>query len=341
MPDPISPAISWLQRLPKIELHLHLEGAIPLEVLWTLVQKYGGNAEVLSMECLQSKFQYRDFPQFIETWVWKNQFLRQYEDFTYIAEAVARDLWQQNIFYVEAFFSPRDLYRYGLRTQGITEAIRKGLDCVEGVKVALVADLVRNYGPEQRERTLAEVAEVKSQGVIRIGICGSEQAYPPEPYQPVFDQARKLGFHTTAHAGEAAKASSIWGAVKSLHVERIGHGTRAAEDPALVDTLAEQQHAIALCPLSNLRTGVVADLKSLAMRRFFDKGMLITINTDDPKMFKNSLVEEYDMLMKVHRFSRSEIKILILNAVQASWMAASQKRTLINTFQMMPAWQEV
>jgi adenosine deaminase len=340
MSGSISNPLNWLHLLPKAEIHLHLEGAIPLEALYTLVQKYEGNAKTTSLQTLESKFKYQDFPHFIETWVWKNQFLRQYKDFTFIAEAVARDLARQNILYVEAFFSPPDFYRYGLQTQPLTEAIRKGLSRVPEIEVALVADLVRNYGPEQGQRTLHEIVEVKSEGVIGIGIGGSEQIAPPEPYQHVFDLARKLGFHTNAHAGEAAGAQSIWGAVQSLQVERIGHGTRAEEDPALVSYLAEKQLPIEMCPLSNLRTGVVSSLKSHPVRRFFDKGLLITINTDDPKMFNNSLAEEYNLLLDEHGFTPKEIKTLILNTLKASWMPETRKQTLANAFQTHPAWQE-
>jgi adenosine deaminase len=121
---------TWFERLPKVELHVHLEGAIPIDALWKLVRKYGGDALVLSKEMLRRRFEYRDFPHFIETWVWKNQFLREYEDFTYIAEALARDLVSQTIRYAEVFYSPPDFIRHGLETQPITEAIRRGLEAV-------------------------------------------------------------------------------------------------------------------------------------------------------------------------------------------------------------------
>ena len=112
---------SWFERVPKVELHLHLEGAIPHDALWQLVQKYGGDPSVPDLEALERRFEYQDFSHFIETWIWKNRFLREYEDFTLIAEAVARDLAGQNIRYVEAFFSPSDFFHHGLETQKITD----------------------------------------------------------------------------------------------------------------------------------------------------------------------------------------------------------------------------
>lgn len=134
---------TWFERVPKVELHLHLEGAIPYEALWQLIQKYGGEPSVPTLSALQQRFEYRDFPHFIDTWVWKNQFLREYKDFTFIARHVAQDLKQQNIRYVEAFYSPGDFARSGLKTQQLTEAIRRGLSQVSGIEVALVADLQR------------------------------------------------------------------------------------------------------------------------------------------------------------------------------------------------------
>ena len=169
--------MNWFQRVPKVELHLHLEGAIPYPALWDLVQKYGGAPDLPNLGMLKQKFIFRDFPHFIEMWVWKNQFLREYEDFTFIAEAVARDLACQNIRYVEAFYSPADFACHGLTVQQLTTAIRTGLARVPEIEVALITDFVRDLGPETAIRTLAEVSEVRDQGVIGVGIGGSEQLY--------------------------------------------------------------------------------------------------------------------------------------------------------------------
>jgi adenosine deaminase len=170
------------------------------------------------------------------------------------------------------------------------------------------------------------VHEVKDQGVIGIGIGGSEQDHPPEPFAAVFETARQLAFHTTAHAGEAAGAGSIWAAIRSLHVERIGHGTRAHEDEALLNFLAEQQIALEMCPISNMRTGVVPEIARHPIRRYFDKGVLVTVNTDDPKMFGNSLAQEYEALQNDLGFSQDEIRQLIENAVRASWLPSAKKQ---------------
>jgi adenosine deaminase len=326
----------WFDTLPKVELHLHLEGAIPIAALWTLLQKYGGDPDVPDEEALQTRFAYRDFPHFIETWMWKNGFLREYEDFTMIAEAVARDLASQSIRYVEAHYSPPDFARHGLEPQQLTHAIRSGLDRVPGIEIALIADLCRSSSIPDTERRLDALLEVRDLGVVGIGIGGSEHQWPPEPFAPVYKRARRAGFHLTAHAGEAAGPASIWGAIRELGVERIGHGTRASEDPALLEYLVETKLPLEMCPISNVRTGVVPSLSEHPVRDYFDRGIIVTISTDDPKMFGTSLAEEYRSLATTHGFTREEIRRLLVNAIDSSWMPDGRKAALRKELEQQP-----
>jgi len=329
---------SWLTALPKAELHLHLEGAIPLPALWELMQKYGGDPLVASPEALRQRLTYPDFPAFIDAWIWKNGFLRAYEDFTAIAEAAARDLAQQNIVYAEMFFSPSRFTAQGLTPQGLAQAIRRGFDRVAETEVWLIADLVRDDGPDQAARTLRQVQEVQDCGVIGIGIGGSEHHCPPEPFADVYDQARAFGFRTSAHAGEAAGAESVRGALDALAVDRIGHATRAEEDPALIDRLGLSGVPLELCPLSNLATGVISDIAEHPVRRYWDRGLAITINTDDPGMFHNSMVDEFAALHETFGFTPAEIRTLVLNAVRAAWRPSSAAGSLVDRFTADPGW---
>jgi adenosine deaminase len=330
--------MSWFERVPKVELHLHLEGAIPLATLWQLVSKYGGDPSVPSPDALAQRFQYQDFPHFLDTWIWKNGFLREVEDFALIAEAVARDLAAQNVRYAEAHYSPSDFARHGLEPQELTHAIRAGLSRVPQTEVRLIADLVRGRDPKEMGSTLDQVYEVRELGVIGVGLGGAEQQHPPEPYADVFERARQLGFHTTAHAGEAAGAASIWGALRALQVERIGHGTRAYEDPALLEHLAQHQVPLEMCPLSNVRTAVVPSLREHPIGGCFRQGLLVTVSTDDPKMFNNSLALEYELLERELGFTRDEIRSLILNGVRSCWLPAARKETLLAALQADAAW---
>jgi adenosine deaminase len=321
---------SFFKDLPKIELHLHLEGAIPLQILWELVKKYGGHKELGNdIENLRMRFVFRDFPHFIETWVWKNQFLKEYEDFEFMAAGVARDLAAQNIIYAEVFFTPNDHVSKGLELGRIVEAVAGGIKQVgKDIELRLIYDLCRDFGPERGMEQLEKIRDLKGFGIIGIGIGGSEQSYPPEPFAAVYEKARTYGFHTTAHAGEAAGAQSVWGALKTLKAERIGHGTRSFEDPELVAYLKATQVPLEVCPLSNVRTGVVASIAEHPVKRYFEAGLNVCINTDDPKMFHNSLVQEYMCLMDELGFSVGDIRRLLHNAVTAAWCDDEKKRSL-------------
>lgn len=300
-----------------------------MDALWELLCKYGRPADISDLGDLERRFAYRDFPHFLDTWSWKNGFLREYDDFTFIASRVAADLTAQNVVYAEAFYSPGDFARHRLQGQRLTEAIRRGLaQQAGGVTINLVADLVRDYGPERGLRWLREIDEVKHLGVVGIGIGGSEQAFPPEPYAAVYREARERGFRTSAHAGEAAGPESVWGAIQTLEVDRVGHGTRAIEDAQLVALLAERRVPVEACPISNLRTGVVSSLAVHPIRALFDAGVMVTVNTDDPKMFNTSLEDEYEALATHLGFTWPELLALNDHALAAAWCGEEERRRL-------------
>ena len=329
----------WLAALPKAELHLHLEGAIPLDALWTLIQNHGGDAGLANPKDLRRRLTYADFPAFIETWIWKNGFLRSYDDFTFIAEAAARDLARQNIRYAELSFSPARFTQCDLTPQGLAEAIRRGLAAVPAIETWLIADLVRDLGPDNARETVAAIAETREFGVIGIGMGGSEHAVPPAPFAEAFEDARRQGLHTTVHAGEAAGADSVADALDTLAPDRIGHATRAEEDPTLIDRLAAAQIPLELCPLSNLATGVIADIAAHPVRRYWERGLNISINTDDPGMFHNSLAEEYATLIEVFGFTPNDIRSLVTNGLDAAWRPATDGPSLRAMFASEPGWR--
>lgn len=339
--------MDWFDGVPKVELHLHLEGAIPYDALWALVQKYGGHSDVSSLADLKEKFVFRDFPHFIDTWLWKSQFLREYEDFTFIAEAFARSLEEQNIRYAEVHYVPGEhtikghsIARYpkALNESRITEALREGLDKVPGVKVALILDICRDIDPEDSVDTLNQARDLKELGLIGIGLGGSEQSFAPALFSRLFMQAREWGFNTTAHAGEAAGPESIWSALNDLGVKRIGHGTKAIHDLELIEFLWKNNIVLEMCPLSNLRTNVVSDIRVHPIRRFFDYDLFVTVNTDDPFMFNSTLAEEFRTLSQFHNFNKQEIQQLILNGIDGSWLDFDDKESLKSDFKSSPAW---
>jgi len=324
--------MNFYQQIPKIELHLHLEGAIPLPALWQLIQKYGGDPAVSSYSDLENRFVYSDFDQFIETWIWKNRFLREYEDFLLISEHVAGDLASQNIRYAEIFVSPSAFKQYGLTGQEIIRSVHKGINRVKEIKIGLIVDFVRDNGPEQEMKTLYEINEVREYNIIGIGLGGSENHYPPEPFSGLFEKAREFGFKTTAHAGEAAGPGSVRAAIHSLKVDRIGHATRSAEDVNLLKYLSEKRIPLELCPISNLKTGVIPSYKDYPIHDFIEYGIPFSINTDDPKMFGNSLAEEYEMLENSFNFSKQDIPGFIIDSIQTTWLSDEEKDLLSKQF---------
>ena len=315
--------------MPKVELHLHLEGAIPLAAMWRLIEERGGEPGVPSPDALTERFAYRDFGHFIDTWVWKNRFLDSYEAFEFVAAAVAQDLAQQHIVYAEAFFSPSDFGGHGLTPEGLALAIRRGLDPVPGTRVALIVDVVRDTGQQRARRTLDRVAEVADEaGVIGIGLGGSEAEFPPGEFAAVYRAAAAAGLRLTAHAGEAAGPPSVWSALHDLGVERIGHGVRAVEDPALLVHLVEQQIPLEVCPTSNLRTGVVRSWEEHPARDLIAAKALVTLNSDDPAMFDCSLAGEFEAAARHLGCDDPALQRLAGNAIEASWAAPEAKAAL-------------
>ncbi len=317
---------SFIRDLPKVELHLHLEGAIPLDALLVLIEKYKGK-DYITISELQQKFTYTDFSHFLDIWAWKNQFLKEYEDFEYITEQVAIDLASQNIRYAELCFSPTDFRRSNLQPQQIAIAIRKGLNKhSDKITINLITDLVRDE--ENKLPQLKQILEVKDQGIIGIGLGGDEANYPPKLFIEVYEKAKALGFQTTCHAGEAAGPDYIWQAIHDLHIDRIGHGTNAYKDTELVQYLIDNQIPVEMCPISNVRTASVSSLKEHPIYGFYKKGMLVSINTDDPKMFSTTLENEYTSLADTFNLDLIDIYNLAQNSIKSAWCSEDTKMEL-------------
>jgi adenosine deaminase len=318
--------ITFLDGIPKVELHIHLEGSIPIETLWELIKKYNGDKQIEHIDKLRKKFIFTDFHHFLDTWVWKDQFIREYDDFEFFADSVAADLKSQNIIYAELHFTPLGYEDKNLETGKVVESIKKGFSKhSKDITVFMIADLCRNSDLKTAERNLDIIIEMKDPFVAGIGLGGDEKNYPPSLFKGCFEKAKLNSLMTTAHAGEAAGSESIWSAVKDLKIDRIGHGTRAYEDEYLLEYLNEKQLHIEMCPLSNLRTKVVHAIEDHPVKKYFDMGLNISVNTDDPKMFNNTLYEEYSSLVENFGFTESDIKKLISNAIKSSWCGSDKK----------------
>ena len=317
---------SFIRDLPKVELHLHLEGAIPLESLLALIEKYKGKYFITLAE-LEQNFTYTDFIHFLDIWYWKNSFIREYEDYQFISEQVALNLIEQNVRYAEIYFSPADFSKKDSKPQEIAIAIRKGLNRYsDTITIKLIPDLVRD--DNLKLQLLEQLYEVKDQGLIGIGLGGDEASYPPILFTEVYQKAKKLGFNTTCHAGEVAGPDYIWQAIRDLHIDRIGHGTNAYKDLELVQYLIDNKIPVEMCPISNVRTASVTSLKEHPIYKFYKKGMLVSVNTDDPKMFNTTLEKEYISLVDTFNMNLIDIYNLAQNSIKSAWCSEDTKIAL-------------
>jgi adenosine deaminase len=257
-----------------------------------------------------------------------NSLFQKEEDFENITYSVLRNLSEQEVSYAEVFFSPGDYQKQKLSPDGITENIIKGKERAErqfGNRCQLIVDLVRNYGPAYGIELVKDLEDYLGRGVVGIGLGGSEAEYPADAYTAVYAQARKRGYRLTAHAGEAAGASSIWAAIKKLHVERIGHGLRAFEDEQLVSYLRKSQIPLEMCVTSNVKTRVCGSLASHPIGKYFRRGLMVTANSDDPTFFDTTMTNEYLNLVRSFHFTPNELRRLILNAVRSSFASEADK----------------
>ncbi|MBU1633212.1 adenosine deaminase [bacterium] len=328
----------YIEKMPKVELHVHLDGAFVLDFLFDLVQKYGGDPEIKSITDLQNWFVFRDFPHFIETWFWKNRFFREPVDFEESAYQTLQEFSRQNIVYLEAIFSPWDYKESGVNPTDIARANQNAVKRAQSdfnIHCRLMVDITRDHGHEHAMDRLDEITPFLGEEIIGIGLGGSEQRFPAHLFKDVFIEAKRRGFHCVAHAGEVVGPESVWSAIKDLETERIGHGVRAVEDPELVEYLRIEQIPLEVCIVSNIKTGVYSSFNEHPFAELFHKGLLVTVNSDDPTMFGSSLADEYSVLYQNMNLTLPEIRHVQINAVESSFAPMDEKRKikdLINRF---------
>jgi adenosine deaminase len=322
--------LETIRALPKAEQHIHLVGSTnPETLLWLAKQ---GDIEVPfeTVDEVRKFFSYTDFDHFIRVYSTVVDCITKEAQFERIAYEMLEAGHGSNVRDFEASFSAPDHVRKGLDYTGMLNAINNGLRRGKkdyGVGCRLRIDLVRNYGPEYGMEVLDWI-ERHGENIIAIDIGGSEKGYPPEPYAPVYKRAKNLGLRLVAHAGEAAGLDSVWGAVKGLGVERIGHGTIAAKDPELMRFIAERNVTIETCPVSNVRTGAIASVADHPIRKFIKNGIRVTVNSDDPSMFGTNMNNEYIQLHEQLGFTVPELFQLSLNAIDSAFLPEHNKAEL-------------
>ncbi len=308
---------SFILSLPKAELHLHLEGSVEPSTLLELRQLHGMDGASLAE--VEQLYNYKDFAGFLTAFKDVTGHLCTPDDYELITYRLMERLKAQNVLHAEAAIF-----------EGLERGRRRG-EKDFGISLLWIFDAVRQFGAEKAQSVLDLAIQFRDRNVVAFGIGGDERAGPPEWFAGVYPRAAEHGLHLTAHAGESAGPESIWGAL-NLKAERIGHGLTAAQDPELIEELAESQVPIEICVTSNLRTGCCAELAQHPVRRYFDQGLMLTLNTDDPTMFQTSLVEEYALVQEAFGFTDEHLRELARNSFEASFLPAEKKIEFLNLF---------
>lgn len=329
---------SYIRALPKVELHVHLEGSIRPSTLLALARRHAVDLPASTLDELREFYRFTDFAHFIRVYSVIINCLRTPDDFALIAEEFGAEMAAQRIRYAEVTWSPiTHTARTGYSFADLLAGVNRGRALARvryGVEMRWITDVVRNlHGRvENGEQTVEMAIAGRDSGVVALGLGGMETGFPPELFEAAFDRALAHGLHSVPHAGEAAGPESVWGALRSLKAERIGHGVRAIEDPALVAHLRDRQIPLEVCPTSNVCTKVVPSIAAHPIRQLWDAGVYITVNSDDPPMFGTTLTDEYLVLARDLGFSIDEIERLALNGVRATLLSDDEKRRMEREF---------
>jgi len=290
--------------LPKAELHLHLEGSVEPETLREL-------DPALAAEEVRARYRYPNFAGFIESFKWVIQRLRGPADYALVARRLMERLARENVRYAEITISAGVMLWRGQEFAPVYEALREEAGR-SPVEVRWILDAVRQMGPEHAMQVASLAAERVGQGVVAFGIGGDEALGPVGWFGEAFEFARNAGLHLTVHAGETVGPESVWGALR-LGAERIGHGIRAVEDPALLEWLRDHSIPLEICISSNLATGAVEALERHPVRRIYEAGVPIVLGSDDPAMFSTTLEREYELAASEFGFTAEELLGVVEN----------------------------
>jgi len=318
---------AFLRTIPKAEIHLHAEGAIGRDAVHALLARRPDHkTQPVDVDKL---FSYNSLKEFISSFLFIQGLLEKPDDLAIVFEDVSKYLKENHIVYSELFFSPSMFLKKGFSFPEMMDVIQASVDKIakrDRIQLKILIDVSRTFGVENAQANLETLQRYKKPVIVGIGLGGDEQKGPARLFGEVFQEAARQGLHVVAHAGEDDGPQSIWDALQIMGVERIGHGISAREDAELVRYLAEKRIPVEICLTSNIFTQkYVARAEDHPVRAFFDQGVLVTINTDDPTFFNASLIDEFWTLHTKLKFTMPEIKELILNGFRASFLPAEEK----------------
>jgi len=322
---------SLIRLLPKAELHLHLEGAIEPATLRELRHRHGKSSTAAEVQQL---YRYDDFIGFLMAFKTVTEDLQTPEDYDLITYRLMENLKAQGVLHAEVYVAVGVCLWRKQDFDAIFEGLERGRERGQrdfGISLLWIFDAVRQFGADEARKVFEYAVRYHDRNVVGIGIGGDEQKGPPEMFRDVYAFAADHGLHLTAHAGESTNPESIWGAL-NLHVQRIGHGLKAYQDPELIEELATRQVPIEICITSNLRTGCCHSLAEHPVRNYFDQGLMITLNSDDPAMFETSLINEYQLAQTAFAFTDEHLRELARNSFEASFLPPEKKLQFLNLF---------
>ena len=320
-----------IRTVPKTEIHLHLEALASVDSIWTLIKKHGLSIPgISSKRHLAKRFKVRSLDEFIDLFINTIQTcFREDDDIDLLFDDALAYLKRNNIYYAEIFLAPSKLVMNGLSFEVMMQKLDIAMERLKAeanIDIRFIIDLSQSFGPENAQNNLDLTLQHRPRSVIGVGLGGAESTGPAREYAEIFEQAAKADLRVVAHAGEDQGPESIWDALRFLKASRIGHGTSAIQDEELMEYLSEKKIPLEICPTSNLFTRkYVTKLTDHPIRAFFDRGIKVTVNTDDPSIFGVDLIDEYLNLMNGGFFSLSEILSLIKNGLFSTFLPVRDK----------------
>ncbi len=316
-----------IKRLPKCELHIHIEGSLEPELLFALARRNGIRLRYDSVDALRRAYRFRNLQDFLDIYYQGMSVLITEQDFYDLAFGYLQRAHADNVRHVEMFFDPQGHTSRGIAFATVVNGLHRAIAAAGrglGVHASLIMCFLRHLDEADAENTLDDALAFRDK-IVGVGLDSSEAGNPPSKFRHVFGRARDAGLFLTAHAGEEGPASYVWEALDVLGVARIDHGNRSLDDQTLVGRLARERVALTVCPLSNLRLRVIDDLQHHPLRRMMDKGLVVTVNSDDPAYFGGYVNENYSAVSDALSLRSDEIAAIVRNGIQASLMTPQEK----------------
>ena len=326
MPNP-DPRTALIDRLPKAELHLHIEGSLEPELLFKLAQRNRVTIPFDTVEAVRAAYNFSNLQDFLDIYYQGMAVLLTEQDFFDLTWAYLGRAKTDQVRHVEIFFDPQGHTERGVKFEtvlnGVERALKQG-EAQHGISYRLIMCFLRHLSEAEAFATLAQ-AEPHLPRIHGVGLDSSELGHPPGKFARVFARARQLGLHVTAHAGEEGPPEYVWEALDLLKVERIDHGNRALEDPALVQRIAAEGLTLTVCPLSNLRLCVISEMALSPVRRMLDAGLNVTINSDDPAYFGGYVTDNFHAVAQALDLSAAQIVLLAQNSFTGSFLPPAEQ----------------